>query len=246
MGESPIQRIGSAGELCLTGVTDVLQRVLIVVADLLLILFATVSLSKDWGHSCDENLHTYALMCIALCFFDLAFEIVRCSLDRSLDRLQQEFNVDGPSPTLSNKGNEGLLGEGSVSDSVFGSPSVMDGKTDASQARISTGVLGHGVRREKAKRQKRTNDFHLWSIVFSSMVGVVFSLFSSHDEECAEKVPTLYQYIHVFTYVYIFKLGALILSVCCRMVKDYEDAAQDWGGIAPKGPGTQQLATFTS
>mmetsp|Transcript_128737 Transcript_128737/g.321211 ORF Transcript_128737/g.321211 Transcript_128737/m.321211 type:complete len:247 (-) Transcript_128737:230-970(-) len=246
MGETPVQKIGSAGSLFLTGLTEILQRVLIVVADLLLILFATISLSKDWGHSCDENLHSYTLMCVVLCLLDLAWEIVRCSLESSLDRLQQEFGTDGPSNILSNNGNEGLLGESPVSDGVVGSPSVMDGKTDASPARISSGPLGHGVRREKAKRQKRTNDFHLWSIVFSSMVGVVFSLFSSHDEECAEKVPTLYQYIHVFTYVYIFKLGALILSVCCRMVKDYEDAAQDWGGIAPKGPGTQQLATFTS
>jgi len=249
MGESPIRRLGSAGSLCLTGVSEILQKVLIVLADLVLILFAAVALSKDWGHSCDENLHTYGFGCVVLCVLDLGWELVRCSLESALDRLQQEFQLEGGSPSLANNGNEGLLGVSPVNDAVVGSPSVLEGgKPDVSPARlanISAGVLGQGVRREKTKRQKRTNDLHFWSLVFTASVAIVFSFFSAHDEECAEKVPSLYFYIHAFTYVFIFRLGAIVMWVCCRTVKDYEDAAKDFGGIMSSGPASQQMATFS-
>jgi len=54
---------------------------------------------------------------------------------------------------------------------------------------------------------------------------VAFSLFSSHDEGCAEQAPSLYTYVRAFTYVFTFRLGAVVLWICCRTIKNYEDAA---------------------
>lgn len=217
---------------CFSGFADLLQRTLILLVDVGLIFFAMRAISLDFSRSCDENLKTYAVMCIVLSFFDLIAEVIRCSLDAALDRLQQDFNP-GASPNLAGgAGDEGLLEDGSVG-------SIVDKNAGASRAgSISAGVLGKGVRKEKAMRRKRARDLHFWSLVFTASVSVIFSFFSSHDEDCEESVPHLYRYIHVFTYVYIFRLGIIIIWGCCRTVKNYEDAAKFAGGIVP--PSQQQ------
>jgi len=205
---------------CFSGFADLLQRTLILLVDVCLIFFAMRAISLDYSRSCDENLKTYAVMCIVLSFFDLIAEVIRCSLDAALDRLQQDFNP-GASPNLASLGDEGLLEDGSTAEKVGGRAGS-----------IATGALGKGVRKEKAMRRKRARDLHFWSLVFTASVSVIFSFFSSHDEDCAELVPHLYLYIHAFTYVYIFRLGVIIIWGCCRTVKNYEDAAKFAGGIA--------------
>jgi hypothetical protein len=222
------------GQLC-GGIVEVLQRVLVLAADALLIVFAGIAMSQDWGHECDENLHAYGVMCVLLCFLDLGWETVRCSLDSSLDRLQQDFKPEGATPNLAGgSGNEGLLGDDPFCQGVVGSPVENRAQPEASPGRLGaivSGPAGHGVRKEKASRRKRTSDLHFWSLVFTACVSVIFCSFAAHDEDCSEKVHSLYIYIHTFTYVYIFRLGAIVLWVCCRTVKDYEDAASNAGAF---------------
>merc|ERR1719291_1042597 len=97
------------------------------------------------------------------------------------------------------------------------------------------GALGQGIRREKHLKRKRISSLHFWSVVFSCFVSVIFSFFSNHDEDCAIHVPNLYNYVRVFTYVFIFRLGVMILWICCRTVKNYEDAASAAGGLRVGG-----------
>jgi len=219
------------GQGCAIGIAEITQRVLMILCDVVLILYAASSINEDWWHFCDEALHLYGLVCVMLCMLDIVWEFVRCTLESSLDRLQQDFR---PEAAVGGAGisNENLLnGQDS---SPMGSPSVRN----EDQLRMGSpggpgstvgGALGQGVRKEKASKQKRTNDLHFWSIVFTSFVAVTFALFSAHDEECALNVPHLYNYIHTFTYVFIFRLGVIIVAVCCRTVKDYEDAALSAG-----------------
>jgi len=212
---------------CFEGVSELVQRVVIICADLILIIFATTALYRDWRNTCTERLHIYGFLCIVLCFFDLAWEIVRCSLESQLDRLQDEFSPQAGC-SASGPTNENLLG-GDLE--VFGNNMAQptDRNRGSSMASTSTGALGQGIRKEKAFKQKRASDVQFWSIVFSCMVSVMFAFFSAHDEECNEHVPHLYTYIHTFTYVFIFRLGCTILWICCRTVKNYEDAANAHG-----------------
>lgn len=238
--ERKLELLGVVVQKCFVGATDLAQRVVIILTDVFLILFAAVAGSKDWGHHCDQNLHLYGFACVILCMLDMAWEFVRCSLESSLDRLQKDFSHDG-SPRLGGNTEEGLLGGGGgYNDGVVGSPAV--NALESSPARggsLSGGAVGQGVRREKAMRRKRMSDLQFWSIVFTVSVAIIFSFFSAHDEECKELMPNLYAYVHDFTYIFVFRLGAILLSVCCRTVKDYEDAAHAAGGL----PGDRRSPT---
>mmetsp|Transcript_60173 Transcript_60173/g.127460 ORF Transcript_60173/g.127460 Transcript_60173/m.127460 type:complete len:244 (+) Transcript_60173:141-872(+) len=226
------ERLGLVGRALAVGFSEAVQRVLILGADILLILFASVAMGQDWNHSCDENLHAYGFLCIVLSSLDMLWEMVRCSSESSLDRMQQDFSMYNPSAN-----EEGLL-ENTPTVGLHGGVGEASGSRSAS---TSGGAIGQGVRSEKLRRQKRVTDLHFWSLFFSVSVAIVFSFFSAHDEECRELVPSLYSYIHTFTYVYIFRLGAILLWVCCRKVKDYEDAAAFGGGIpAPREPTEMQ------
>lgn len=246
--EERLERASLLGQRCLVGISELVQRVAIIAADVVLIVLAGVALQQDRGHECDENLRTYGCMCGLLCFLDLSWEFVRCSLDSSLDRLQQDFKSEGASPNLAGGcGNEGLLGGATFNEGPVGSPTEQQAGNSTRAASISSAAspIGLGVRREKASRSKRTKDLHFWSLVFTASVSIVFSFFSMHDEDCAERVPSLYFYIHTFTYVFIFRLGAIILWGCCRTVKDYEDAANAAGRLPAKRlPVALQLRTF--
>merc|ERR1712150_166128 len=148
------------------------------------------------------------------------FEFVKFTMETSLDRLQNA-RPDVLAPAT----DEGLLG----SDSIGGL--MADGS--ARELRPSSGSAGltqvalnsAGMRKEKATRRKGTANLHFWSLVFTSLVAIVFSFFAANDEDCAVNAPNLYYYLHTFTYVYIFRLGAVILWICCRDMKNYEDAA---------------------
>eukprot|EP00419_Tripos_fusus_P023911 CAMPEP_0172714648 /NCGR_PEP_ID=MMETSP1074-20121228/66415_1 /TAXON_ID=2916 /ORGANISM="Ceratium fusus, Strain PA161109" /LENGTH=127 /DNA_ID=CAMNT_0013539109 /DNA_START=350 /DNA_END=729 /DNA_ORIENTATION=- len=82
-----------------------------------------------------------------------------------------------------------------------------------------------GIRKERATKRKGTANLHFWSLVFTSMVAIVFCFFAANDEDCAVNAPNLYAFLHMFTYVYIFRLGVVLLWICCRDMKNYEDAA---------------------
>jgi len=234
----------SASSKCFASFADMLQRVLILLADVALIMWAMTALVQDFRRQCDESLKTYAFMCVVLSFVDLIAEIIRCSWDAALDRLQQDF-TPGASPNLAGGcGEDGLLEEGGATDTAMGLAADKGQGGGGRLGSISAGVLGKGVKKEKAIRRKRARDLHFWSLVFTASVSIIFSFFSAHDEECEEKVPHLYNYIHAFTYVYIFRLGVIIIWGCCRTVKNYEDAAKFAGGIVPPAQ-QQQMAVMS-
>lgn len=243
-----LEQLAQLVEKFCAGASEVTQRIVIILSDVVLILFAVVAGIRDWGHQCDENLRTYGFMCVMLCTFDVVWEVVRCSTESSLDRLRSDFTPGG-APNLAGCNEEGLLHDSPFAEGVMGSPgagppALSPEKTPGSRGSITSGAAGHGIRKEKAMRKKRTNDLHFWSLVFTASVAIVFSFFSAHDEECAENMPSLYSYIHTFTYVYICRLGIIILQGCCRTVKDYEDAALSAGGLAgdsTPGPGAVQM-----
>mmetsp|Transcript_13735 Transcript_13735/g.39197 ORF Transcript_13735/g.39197 Transcript_13735/m.39197 type:complete len:242 (+) Transcript_13735:66-791(+) len=207
---------------CAASMADVAQRVVILVADALLMLFAVIAISQDWTHTCGETMHLYGAACIVLCLVDMSLELLRCTSEGSLNRLQHDFQPDG-SPQACD-GNAGLLDANSISEGL-GQARLEGGVERSPSAAIASGALGRGVRQLKASQQKRVSNLHFWSIVFAVMVSMVFSFFSAHDEDCSERAPSLYSYIHVFTYAFILRLGVVILWLCCRTVQNYEDAA---------------------
>lgn len=211
-------------ETCGVGVFELVQRMVIILADLCLIVGALVSLYQDWDHTCDQTLHLYALLCVVLCVLDLGWEIVRCSWESQLDRLQADFQQDGG---ISGEGAEGLLGE-EMQESL-GAGLATNGAPRAtgvaSNSQASLGPIGRGVRKEKALKQTRTRAMQLWSTVFSCFVSAMFAFFAAHDEECAETDPYLYDFIHIFTYVFMLRLAFVMMLVCMRTIKNYEDAA---------------------
>jgi len=239
--ESKLLQIAISSQACAVGITELVQRVVIIVADLLLIVFAAVAIFLDWNHACDEMLPFYGAMCVTLCMLDLVWEFVRCSLESSLDRLQTDFLPEAASADATSfMGDKSPFSEGLVGQAQDGCHGAREVglAPGCSSARISTGAIGRGVRQEKAMKRKRTADLHFWSTIFTSFVSVVFSFFSAHDEDCAEHAPHLYSYVHTFTYVFIFRLGAIMLMVCCRTVKNYEDAANHAGALPPPMQGT--------
>lgn len=210
-------------QTCGVGVFELMQRVVIILADLCLIFGAMLSLRQDWEHTCDQTLHLYAGLCVVLCVLDLGWETVRCSWESQLDRLQADFQHESAGEVA-----EGLLGDetqlGSGSGSGLGSgPPRGTGIASTSQA--SSGPVGRGVRKEKAMKARRASAMQLWSTVFSCFVSSMFAFFAAHDEECAETDPYLYDYIHAFTYVFMFRLAFVMMLVCMRTIKNYEDAA---------------------
>lgn len=244
--ESPLVGIFNILQTCSVGIADILQRIVILLTDLMLILFALVAINKDWNNSCDEPLLMYGSMCVMLCTLDLVWEVARCSMESQLDRLQSDFRPDAVTP--SGQGNEGLLGDGPQEG--LGQHLSDLRPTDCHQeggriGSMAEGAIGAGIRKEKAIKQKRTAELHFWSIVFSCFVSVVFAFFSAHDEDCAVHVPHLYAYIHAFNYTFIFRLGAIMVWICCRTVKNYEDAANAAGALAPRSPGpARELRSF--
>lgn len=220
----------------LTFTVDTLQRICIISADFLLIIFAGIAISRDWGKQCDQDMQLYAGMCIALCIVDSVIELLRCSSESMLDRLQEDFKN-----TQKGAGNtgEGLLGGGggdnvavvgAPADSAAGREPVLHHREPA---------LGRGMRRERDSARRRTAEFQNWSIIFSLIVSVMFSFLSSRDEECNEMVPNIYQYIRSFTYTFALRMGFVLLLYCCRTVKDYEEVAAHAAAFRAEAQGEQ-------
>eukprot|EP00419_Tripos_fusus_P071320 CAMPEP_0172896510 /NCGR_PEP_ID=MMETSP1075-20121228/155665_1 /TAXON_ID=2916 /ORGANISM="Ceratium fusus, Strain PA161109" /LENGTH=156 /DNA_ID=CAMNT_0013751933 /DNA_START=155 /DNA_END=622 /DNA_ORIENTATION=+ len=153
------------------------------------------------------------------------FELAKCLMESSPDRLQ-----DARPDMLTPMTDKGLLGSNSIGEGPVGM-SMAEGA--ARELRASGGSAGlsqvafnsAGTRKENATKRKGATNLHFWSLIFTSMVAVVFCFFAANDEDCAVKAPNFYSFLHMFTYVYIFRLGAVVLSMCCRDMKNYEDAA---------------------
>lgn len=225
---------------CTSSLLGTLQRALFIFCDLFLVVHAAAAISFDWRHECDEALHFYGLVCIVLCLLDIMWEFVRCNLESSLDKLQD--NSIQEAMVAANTG-ENLLTQGE--ESPVGSP--LDDQSDRGGRSSLSATLSQGMRRDKVSQQKRTTELQFWSLVFTCMVSVTFAFFAAHDEECEQRVPSLYAYIHTFTYVFIFRVGLLILLVCCRTVKNYEDAAAARGGLSGSSsqfPQGRELVSF--
>mmetsp|Transcript_65487 Transcript_65487/g.202872 ORF Transcript_65487/g.202872 Transcript_65487/m.202872 type:complete len:265 (+) Transcript_65487:1-795(+) len=224
--DGPAPALVELAQGCAASTADLAQRVVILVADALLMLFAVIAIGQDWDNTCGEMLHLYGAFCIVLCIIDMTLELLRCTMESTLSRLQNDFQ---PGASTAGMGNENLLG-GSIAEGLVGQAHMNGG--DARElgagrsASISTGTLGRGVSDIKEWHKRRVNNLHFWSIVFAVMVSIVFSFFSAHDEECSERAPSLYSYIHIFTYAFILRLGVVILWLCCRTVQNYEDAAK--------------------
>eukprot|EP00419_Tripos_fusus_P002509 CAMPEP_0172674022 /NCGR_PEP_ID=MMETSP1074-20121228/12504_1 /TAXON_ID=2916 /ORGANISM="Ceratium fusus, Strain PA161109" /LENGTH=164 /DNA_ID=CAMNT_0013491397 /DNA_START=272 /DNA_END=766 /DNA_ORIENTATION=- len=147
-------------------------------------------------------------------------------MESSLDRLQ-----DARPDILTPATDEGLLGSDSIGQGPLGM-SLSEGAA-ARELRPHTGTAGltqvavnsAGMKKQKATLRKGTANLHFWGLVFTSLVAVVFCFFAANDEDCAVNAPNLYTFIHAYTYVYIFRLGAVILCIFCRDMKNYEDAA---------------------
>jgi len=205
--------------------TEVVQRMAIVVVDGLLGLFALIALLRDLWSFCDEPLHIYTCVCGWMSGMDMLFEFVKFTMETSLDRLQ-----DARPDILAPATDEGLLSSDSIGEGPVGVAISEGAARELRSSNSSVGlsrvvVSGAGVQREKATKRKGLANLHLFSLVFTGMVAIVFCFFAANDEECAEKAPNLYAYIHAFTYVVIFRLSAIILWICCRDMKNYEDAA---------------------
>mmetsp|Transcript_58729 Transcript_58729/g.157340 ORF Transcript_58729/g.157340 Transcript_58729/m.157340 type:complete len:250 (-) Transcript_58729:79-828(-) len=210
------------GQALAAGASELAQRLAILLTDVLLLVFAVLALGEDWGRSCESPLHSYGAACIALCCLDFAMEILRCSSESTLDRLQADSQSREATPA--GQGSDSLLGlDDRFCQGVVGQPRVHI--ADVQDGSPLPGSLGRGVLKEKALRQRRAYSLQFWSVLFTCLVSLVFSCFAAHDEECAEFVPSLYNYIHAFAYVYALRIGTIMLWLCCRTVKNYEDAA---------------------
>jgi hypothetical protein len=206
---------------------ETLQRIAIILSDLCLIVYSFVAIREDWQHRCAESLHLYGFFCVMMCMFDLILELRRVATETQLDFLQTQFRSLESSPAS----------DGGLLDDL----SARSPPKTVSQGSVTGGGIGRGVKREKAVKQKRAAELHRWSLGFTCTVSIVFSFFAAHDSECRLHVPRLYYFIQVFTYVFILRLGALVLSFCCRVVKDYEDAAASHQGL-PRN--TREMAAF--
>jgi len=218
-----------------------MQRVIIIAADFILICMAFTALGRDWHHSCDETLRLYGCLCILLSAGDILFELVRCSLESQLDRLQADFRPEEASPAreLNERMMTPMSGEmEALGLAVEEGGLPHRGRSAPSPASTTSGAIGGTIRKEKSMKQRRTADLHFWALVFSCFVAVIFSFCAREDEDCAIHMPYLYTYIHTFTYVYIFRLGVLVLWICCRTVKNYEDAAVAAGSMPRRDPST--------
>lgn len=238
-----------AVENCFVAVAEIFQRGLVLFVDVVLLCLAITALMKDWGKYCEESLHLYCIMCVFLCLLDLVWELARCSSESALDRLQASFR---PAVAADGISDRGLLAGGTVADEegMLGSPAAHQESQKTtpvgSAASMTTGTLGQGVMREKMARWRCTRVLHSGSLGFTILVSMVFSVLSGHDEVCMVRVPNLYTYVHLFAYVYIFRLGAFIVWGCCRTVKDYEDAARAAGAVAHAARNTKSAQELDS
>uniref|UniRef100_A0A7S2IQR8 Transmembrane protein n=1 Tax=Alexandrium andersonii TaxID=327968 RepID=A0A7S2IQR8_9DINO len=191
-----------------------------------MMLFAVIAIGQDWENTCGEMMHTYGAACILMCLVDMGLELVRCSFESTLDRLQANFQ---PGTGAGSPVNEGLLDGSSITDgfgqAVITSAEATEMTPSGTAGSVTSGALGRGVGKMKELQKRRVSNLHFWSIVFAVMVSIVFSFFSAHDEECYERTPSLYSYIHIFTYAFTLRLGVVILFLCCRTVQNYEDSA---------------------
>lgn len=219
--ESDVVPVVNALSRGLTFTVDTLQRICIISADVLLIIFAVIATSRDWEKTCDQDLQLYAGMCIILCLVDSVIEILRCSSESVLDRLQEDFknNQKGAGNT-----GEGLLGQ-TDDVAVVGAPADSAAGREPIPSSYRELAMGRGMRRERDSARRRTGEFQTWSIIFSLIVSVMFSFLSSRDEECLQMVPNIYEYLRWFTYTFALRMGFILLLYCCRTVKDYEEAA---------------------
>lgn len=230
--DNSLTRIWSNTDRIMSNTSDLVQKMLILLVDVALIFCGAVTITVDWTHTCEFNLKLYALWCVLLSFLDLTWEFARCSFDSALDRLQQDFKDDVGFAT---NNEENLLSDGEV---ALGQGRA--GDRPANMGSITGGILGQGVRREKAARSKRTQELHTWSLIFTASIAFIFSFSAAHDEDCREDAPSVYKYIHAFTYIYIVRLSLLLLWSCCRTVKNYEDHAATVQGTDKAPPPNQQ------
>lgn len=240
LDQEALAELLSVGQSCASNLVEIVQRVIIIAADVVLIFMAASAMWSDSRHSCDEPLHFYGCVCVFLCLLDIILEIVRCSFESSLDRLQ----ANRPPPqtaTWGRQGNENLLDSDDTVGQLRLSPS-MDNARSVSPAICSEANPIRHVRQEKSSLQKRTRDLQCWSIFFTCFVSVLFSFFSAHDVDCEINSPSLYNYVHNFTYVFILRLGVIFLGICCRTVKNYEDSFATNGTMSLQQGA--QLATF--
>jgi len=214
----------AAASTWISGLTKILQRVVMMLSDVILLTMAISAIAQDWNRWCDTTLHLYGFACAVLCMFDFVGELVHCTMDRNLDQLQEVFRpVTGEGVS-----SKGLLDDGVELGSLGNAQSGTKQENPAAAAEPSCGgavAVSVGLKSDKAERQKRLSEMQCWLIVFCSLVSIVFACFAAHDEDCAENVPHLYTYIHQFTYFFILRLGIIVLQICNRTIKNYEDAA---------------------
>lgn len=204
------------------------QRVAILVSDLVIIVAAFFVPWEEWtcdDCKCGQPLRAYGIGCVVICFFDCFLEVARCLLEGSLDQLQAECsNLSANSPVS----DRGLLGEDTLSPGKLGDSSGCSG------ARRQTAVLSplranpwNYIVQEKSSKQRRMTDLSRLSMGLTTAVALAYSLLPSRDEGCAREMSCLNSYVRVFSYMFILRLGVIILGICCRTVKDYEDAEAD-------------------
>mmetsp|Transcript_74054 Transcript_74054/g.130896 ORF Transcript_74054/g.130896 Transcript_74054/m.130896 type:complete len:211 (-) Transcript_74054:91-723(-) len=186
---------------CTASFIELASRVIILISDVYLIIEAARALLADQHLHCDEALQFYCSMCITLCVLDMVWECVRCTLESSLDRLQQDSISQA---IVSAGGNENLL----AGQEFVGSPVVNENGQAGS---LSFGSINLGIRIEKQSKQKKVDDLQFWSILFTLLVAFIFAVIGAHDEECAMKVPHLFSYVHMFSYIFIFRVAVLVL-----------------------------------
>jgi len=194
---------------------DTMQRLAVLVANIVLIFLAFGAIWADRGSFCGEALHLYSGVCVFLLSLDTLFELIRCSKENRLDRLQSHSWATGQG------GTSNLL---SCDDSVgqVRLPPVVAGSRRSEHSAASPWQL---VGQEKSSVQRRLADLQRLSFFFTCIVAVLFSFLSAHDLDCSMNSPNLYNYIHNFAYVFILRLGLSIITFCCRTIKDYEDEA---------------------
>lgn len=238
-----------------TCLVDLAQRVGIIAIDVVLWAFAAVALYEDWDSACDQAMQLYGMLCTVLIGLDLIWEVCRCTSEANLDRVQEDFRLNSlDAASCGNEGASESLLDDVEDEEARGPPTPARPPPDAHGALQTDdgsaheagphgrAAAGRGVLLERAMARRRVGDLQVWSIVFSCFVSVMFAFFSAHDEDCKERVPYLYRYVHGFTYVFAFRLGIVLILVCCRAVKNYEDAAgaaafaRGGGGRVPTPP----------
>merc|ERR1719245_462656 len=109
-------------------------------------------------------------MSMFLCLLDIVLELVRCSLESSLDRLL--LNCQEPpwhSAAGGGRGNENVL----PGDDAVGQAGLSPSGSGARSA-SSANPLKH-VGKEKSSLQRRVANLQCWSVFFTCFVSMLFS-----------------------------------------------------------------------